>query len=136
MDGSDDPPPKTFVDAVQLETRQSSDVTAIGDPEVAAAGRFIRMNACQGISVDDVAVVSRLSRRQLECRFRDSFGSSIYDEISRMRLLRVKTLLRETGLPLAEIANRTGYGYPEYLGAVFRMTEGLTPNEFRHAAVK
>lgn len=133
IDHCEQPPPKTFIDAVRVETRLSTDITAIADRAVAAAARFIRMHACRGITIDEVAAEAHLSRRQLERRFRDSYGRSLHDEITRVRLQRVKDLLRETDLPLKRIAELTGYDYPEYLGAVFRKCEHTTPSAYRRA---
>ena len=41
-----------LIDPLRVVTRQSSDVLAIRDTEVAAAMKFIRERACDGISVD------------------------------------------------------------------------------------
>jgi len=133
IDGGLVPPPKSFVDAERVETRQSSDVMAIADVEVAAAARFIRLHACQLIAVDDVVAETRISRRQLERRFREAFGRSLHGEITRIRLQRVKALLHETDLPLARLAELTGYPHPEYLSAVFRKSEGTPPSAYRRA---
>src|SRR5439155_12997528 len=43
-----------IVDPLGVRCRQSTDLLAIEDPEVAKAVRFIREHACEGIRVDDV----------------------------------------------------------------------------------
>jgi len=43
-----------FISPLGVVTRQSTDVMAIDDPDVAAALQFIRENACRGITVKDV----------------------------------------------------------------------------------
>ncbi len=114
-----------------IETRQSTDVSAIADPDVAEAVRFIREHACSGINVRDVLKRIPLSRRVLESRFRKIIGRTPHEEIIRFRIDRVKQLLSETDLGLSEIAGRTGFRHVEYLTVAFRNQAGVPPREFR-----
>jgi LacI family transcriptional regulator len=104
----------------------------VEDAPVAHAVRFIRSHACQGICVDDVVKDSGLSRRMLENRFKRLLGRSPHEEIVRVQILRVKELLGETDLPLAEIAERAGFRYVEYLSAVFKSKTGMPPGAYRN----
>lgn len=115
-----------------VATRQSTDVLAVEDPNVARAVRFIREHACDGICVENVVQNSGLSRRLLENRFKKLLGRSPHEEITRVQLLRVKELLAETDLPLSEIADRTGFSYTEYLSAVFKNKTGIPPGAYRN----
>lgn len=47
------------------------------------------------------------------------------------KIERAKELLLDTDLPLADIAEQTGYSSAAYLSAQFRSVEGTTPSEFR-----
>jgi LacI family transcriptional regulator len=122
-----------FVPPVGLTTRQSSDVLAIEEPEMATAWRFIREQACTGIKVTDVLAVVPLSRRVLENRFRRLFGRTPHEEIERLRIERAQQLLTETDLSLAAIAQRVGFEHPEYLSVAFKRTTGHSPRDFRRA---
>ncbi len=53
-----------------IATRQSTDVLAVDDPDVAAAAKYIRDHAREGITVADVLKHVPLSRRALESRFK------------------------------------------------------------------
>jgi LacI family transcriptional regulator len=101
------------------------------DRDLAQAVRFIREHACNGISVNDVVATGPLSRRVLESRFSRVVGRTPHAEILRVQLNQVKTLLRESGLTLEEIAERTGFAHVEYLSAVFRKKEGMPPSRYR-----
>lgn len=114
-----------------IVVRESSDVLAIEDQEVSQAIRFIREHACEGINVDDVLQQVPLSRRVLEARFKKLIGRSPHDEIDRVQLGRVKELLRETDLSLAEIAHRAGFRHVEYLSVVFKKKVGVPPSAYR-----
>ncbi len=122
---------RVAVPPLGVATRQSTDVVAIADPGVADALRFIRENACQGISVEDVLDRVVTSRSALQRAFRKHLDRTIHEEILGVRLHRVKQLLAETELPLRAIADRAGFAYVEYLSAVFRRTTGQTPGAYR-----
>jgi LacI family transcriptional regulator len=112
-------------------TRRSSDVLAIEDAEISALVRFIRDNACDGIDVGDLLRRTALSRRVLESRFRALFGHTPHEQILRAKLARVKELLLDSELTLAEIAERSGFAHVEYLSVVFKKKVGQTPSAFR-----
>jgi len=132
MDGHAPPARKTFIEPRGVVTRQSTDVLAIDDADVAAAVRFIREQACAGIDVADVVARVPLSRRSLERRFRKYLGRSPNDEIVRVQVQRVQDLLTGTDLPLGSIAKLAGFAHAAYMSAVFRKQTGLMPREMRH----
>lgn len=125
---------KILVAPLGIQTRQSTDILATDDPDVAAAVRFIREYACDGIKVTDVLNEVPVSRRVLEKRFLKILGRSPHEEITRLRIDRVKQLLVQTDLSLAEIARRTGYRHDEYLSVAFKNVVGVQPSKFRQAA--
>jgi LacI family transcriptional regulator len=124
-------PTAHLIEPLGVETRQSTDVLAITDRDVAAALRFIREHACDGIRVTDVLKAVPLSRRVLESRFLKLAGRSPHDEILRIRLERVKSLLLETDLSLERIATLAGFEHPEYMNVAFRRELGPTPGQYR-----
>ena len=123
-----------LIPPVGVKPRQSTDVLAIDDRDVARAVRFIREHACEGVNVGDVLRAVPLSRRVLEQRFRTLLGRTPREEILQVRLARVKQLLGETELALDQIAERTGFEHVEYLSVLFKRETGKTPSEFRAAA--
>jgi len=112
-------------------TRQSTDVTAIADPIVAKAMRFIREHACEGINVEDLLRRVSVSRTRLQDHFRNALGSSIHHVIVDARIARVRELLAETTLSLQDIADRTGFTHPEYMSTVFKQRTGWTLARYR-----
>jgi LacI family transcriptional regulator len=134
MRGEPEPTASLSIAPVGITTRLSTDVTAIADPEVAAAMRFIREHASEGIGVADVLSRVPVSRSVLQRKFRRFLGRSIHGAIARVKLERVKQLLVETDLPLSVIAKRTGFSHVEYLSATFRQAFGLPPGSYRQGA--
>lgn len=121
------------VDPIGVRTRQSTDLLAIEDPEVAKAVRFIRENACNGIRVDDVLKEVALSRRALEKRFRAAVGRPPHMEIRRVQLERVKELLVTTDYKLERIAEIAGFSTAQYLAGLFHRVMKMTPGAWRQA---
>lgn len=117
-----------------IAERQSTDVLAVDDRDVARAVQFIREHACEGINVSDVLQAVPLSRRVLEQRFQRLLGCTPREEILHVRLARVKQLLGETDLPLYLVAERTGFEHVEYLSVVFKRETGRTPSAWREEA--
>jgi LacI family transcriptional regulator len=81
--------------------------------------------------VNDVARAAGMSRRVFERRFAAQIGRPPKSEVTRLRLERVKQLLMNTDWTLAQIAERTGFNYSEYLHTVFSQKIGMTPGKFR-----
>ena len=125
---------ETRIAPLGVHLRQSTDVLAIADREIALALRFIREHACDPIDVADLLKVVPLSRRILEKRFVKLLNHTPHAEILSVRVNRVKQLLTETQLSLEEIAERVGFDHPEYLSVVFKRLCGMTPRDFRRRA--
>ena len=114
-----------------VATRQSTDVLAVDDPQIAKALRYIREHACEGIGVGDVLRNCPMSRRNFESRLKSITGRTPREEIARVQMNRVKELLTGTDLSLAEIADRTGFKHVEYLTVVFKRECNQPPSVYR-----
>jgi LacI family transcriptional regulator len=114
-----------------IVARRSTDIMAITDPLVATAMQFIRQHACDGINVDDLLRHVMAARSVLQRRFKKTLKMTIHDAILGERIRKVKELLAETSLPLAQIAQRTGFFHTEYLSTVFKQKTGTTATEHR-----
>lgn len=121
------------IDPIGVKARQSSDLLAIEDSEVAKAVRFIRENACAGIRVDDVLEQVALSRRALEKRFQHCVGRPPHTEIRRVQLERVKELLVGSEYKLERIAEIAGFSSAQYLAGLFHRVMKMTPGAWRQA---
>jgi len=131
MRGTPPPKEKMLIPPLGVVMRQSTDVLAISDADVAAALRFIRERACNGIAVEDVARHAGLSRSTLKRRFAAILRRSPKDEIDRVQLDRVMQLLSTTDLSLAKIADLAGFHHVESMCKLFRRKTGMTPGRHR-----
>ena len=116
---------------VGISMRQSTDVLAIDDELVVAAVRYIRDHACRGLRVAGLLKAMGMTRRELETRFTRRVGHTPHEEILRVQFRRVEQLLRETDLPLAKIAARTGFRHAEYMTVAFNRRHGQPPSAWR-----
>ena len=108
---------------------------------VTAAEKYINANACQGLPPSPkgllpsaLAAALKVSRRYLEIRFKEVKGEGIAEAIRRRKLEEVCRLLRETDLPIGEIAARCGFPVQTHLNAIFRRTFGTTLRDYRSSS--
>lgn len=131
-DGEPTPEPnEVIVQPMYVVTRRSSEVTAVDDLLVARALSYIHQNASESISIDDVARAVGLPRRSLYRKFADTLDRTPHQELQRARFRRVRRLLAETELPIAEVAHLSGFESGAYLCTCFKREFGQTPGEFR-----
>ena len=131
LDGEPPSEEPILVEPLGVVARQSTDIVAVGDADVAAAVHYIRGHACDGIQVGDVLQHVQISRSTLERRFTKLLGRSPKAEILRVQLDRVKHLLSMTDYPLARIAELAGFEYMESMCECFKRVTGQTPGQFR-----
>jgi LacI family transcriptional regulator len=123
-----------LIEPLGVSTRQSTDVLAVDDPNIAAALKMIRKSACQGVTVQEVVDRVAVSRSMLERGFHRHVGRTPQAEIRHVQINRVKELLAQTDLSLADVAERAGFHHPEYLSFAFKRETGETPGQFRRKA--
>jgi LacI family transcriptional regulator len=131
MKGKAVPRTELLIPPVDVSVRRSTDVTAIDDPVVAKAVRFIREHACDGINVETVLQHIGVSRTWLQARFRAVVQKSVHDVLIETRMARVKELLAETAMPLEKIAERCGFQHPEYMSSTLKQRTGWSPAKYR-----
>lgn len=131
MSGEVVSPKVTWVPARRIVVRSSTDAIPVDDAEFVKAYRFIRENACHGVTVQDVANAVPMSRRALERRMRTYLSQSPADVIARIRLVRIKELLETTSRPLKQIARRTGFRHDEHMAKFFKKLVGIPPGQYR-----
>ena len=95
---------------------------------------YLRRHVFDGIGAEDVARRLNCSRRLVDMRFRESFGKSMGEFLTELRIAEAKRLLAKTECTIAEIAEKCGYASSAYLMTLFRRTTGSTMAEFRRRA--
>ncbi|MFF5210990.1 GlxA family transcriptional regulator [Streptosporangium sp. NPDC000396] len=85
------------------------------------------------LTLADLAAHARTSVRTLTRRFREETGLSPLQWLLHQRVDRARELLETTGLPVDQVARRSGLGTPDSLRQHLLRRAGLTPSAYRAA---
>ena len=103
-----------------------------------AAEKLIRLHACRGLppspkglTLKSLAAALNVSRSLLELRFSTVHGEGVAAAIRREKLKEVCRQLKDTDLPIGDIAYRCGFPAQTHLNALFRRTFGCSLREYR-----
>ena len=111
--------------------RESTNVLATTDRELALAIRHIREHACEGLHVDELLRATGIARRSLERGTRKLLRRSPKQEIVRVQIETAKQLLLSSNLTAADIAKKCGFHEAQYFSHVFHNKVGVPPAKFR-----
>lgn len=131
MNGGSVPAQTTLIPPLRVRARQSTDILAMGDDELAEILRYIRDHAQQGLAVGELVERFAISRRRLEQRFRNELHRTPAEEIRRVRMAAVSRKLLDTSMPVVTIAADCGFASAASLSQAFRQHFGATPGEYR-----
>lgn len=84
--------------------------------------------------IEQIAIRLRIHRSTLYRRFMRHYGVKPSDYLSRRRIAHALELLRDSRIPLAEVARLSGYKDFSYFGRVIRRATGYTPGQLRRGA--
>ena len=102
---------------------------------IARALAIIHSRYAEPLTVADLARAAGMGVSSFHERFRRETGSTPADCLAHTRLDRASVLLRDTGLPIAEIALSVGFSDQSALTRSFRRRRGTTPAALRRAAL-
>ena len=122
---------EVFIHPLHIVTRQSTNIMAIEDQQVAEAVNFIHKNSREMLQVKDVAEAVGLSRRALEQRFRKVLSRSVHEEIKYNRVNLMANMLIGTNLSLSQIAGLLGYPDTSNISHYFKQKKGISPSDYR-----
>jgi len=117
--------------ALGLMRRGSTPAGSGTPPRVAKMLAYVREHACEGISAGDVAAQIPGSRRLAEIDFLRATGTTIKDEINRVRFERVEILLRVPSQRLGAVAQLSGWKTENALRAAFLKRYGISMRTWR-----
>lgn len=102
---------------------------------VHAAAEYIRKHFREKISVHDIAERVHLSDSYLSHIFSETFGRTITEYITSVRIEYAKSLLSKPGSSISEIALECGFEDVSYFSRVFKKSEGITPRDYKKKAI-
>ena len=115
----------------RIITRLSTDTFALTDPIVTKAVSYAEKHLAETLHGETLANAANCSLRTLQQKMLKSLGRTIKAELAFLRQANALKLLKETNMPIAEIARTCGFCSPSHLGTHVKKATGLKPLAFR-----
>ena len=97
---------------------------------------FMRQNYNLSLNLQQLADHINMEKHYLSGLFKKKTGQSIMQYLHLIRIEHAKQYLRETKLPIAAIAEKTGFATTNYFIKAFRKTIDCTPAEYRKSNIE
>jgi AraC-like DNA-binding protein len=92
---------------------------------------YLQSQYMHPITVEQMLEISHMSRSQFHAVFKTETGMTLVEYLNALRLTTAAQLLRESTIPIAEIACRCGYSNVNYFYRLFTARYKLPPNAYR-----
>ena len=110
-------------------------VLGTAQPKLVEVVALMEANIEEVIEMDELASYVGLSRRQLERLFQKYLECSPSKYYLRLRLLRARQLLKQSTMPIIDIAAACGFVSTPHFSKCYREQMGIPPSEERQAKV-
>ncbi|GJG86753.1 AraC family transcriptional regulator [Gemmatimonadetes bacterium T265] len=104
------------------------------DRRLARVVEYLRAHYRESITLERLAAEAAISKFHFARLFRAATGEAPHRFLVRLRVDAARQLLRDTELPVAEVAAAVGYGSVAQFAAAFARHVGRTPRAFRATA--
>ncbi len=101
---------------------------------MAEAAAFMENHYMEDITIEQVLEISHYSQRHFIRLFSAAYNTTPQKYLMNIRIRRACALLRETALPITEVALRCGFSDSNYFSRAFRKVNGITPSQYRNTA--
>ncbi|WP_424768365.1 response regulator transcription factor [Paenibacillus sp. sgz302251] len=95
------------------------------------AKTFLDRNLYRDLSVEETATHVGLSSSYFSLLFKQTFGETFIEYVTKQRMERAKIMLTETPKSVAQIAKEVGYAERRYFTKVFMKYTGENPTDYR-----
>lgn len=119
------------IEPVRIELRQSTEKYNISDNYIKTVIGYINENIRLDISIDELTAIVPLSRRNLEKKFKEATGTSVYQFILDKKVDLISTELLTTDKDLLDIAIGMGFNDVRNVYRIFKKKTGYTPVSWR-----
>lgn len=101
------------------------------DEAIKKAQKFIEENFHQKITVDELASMFSLSRRNLERRFKKATSNTVVEYIQRVKIEAAKMSLESSQENVNEVMYKVGYTDTKAFRTTFKKITGISPIQYR-----
>jgi AraC-like DNA-binding protein len=110
---------------------QSRFIAALSDKRIAKALQHLHNSPHISWTLEKMGEEIGMSRAAFAKRFKELVGQPMFEYLTLLRIQRARELLRETKLPLYEVASRVGYESDLAFAKTFKKHTGITPTRYR-----
>ena len=97
---------------------------------------YIEADLSRAFTIEELAKVAGVSSRHFIRAFRESAGQTPLRYVYDLRLERAKEFLLDSRRTATEIALDCGFSHAQHFSTAFKKATGLTPSDFRRAALR
>lgn len=102
--------------------------------ELAEVRQYIEQHYHEPLTIAPLAEMARLSPKYFVELFKKTYGQSVMELVTSLRIAKAKRYLQESDLRLREIAEKVGYSDEFYFSRRFKKEVGMSPSSFaKHA---
>ncbi len=101
------------------------------DESIKKAQEFIESNYQEKITVNQIASMLALSRRNLERRFKKATSNTVAEYLQRVKIEAAKISLESSRENVNEVMYKVGYNDPKAFRNTFKKLTGLSPIQYR-----
>lgn len=124
-----------IVELVRMSFGQRKEVAliqALADKYISKALQQLHQNPSHAWSLDSLSADIGLSRAAFAKRFKSLVGQPMFEYLTQLRMQHACQLLKETDLPLYDVASRVGYESDLAFTRTFKKRLGRTPTAYRN----
>lgn len=115
-------------------SEQSQVVRALADRQISNALQHLHTNPHMAWTLESLAQKVGMSRAAFAKRFKALMEQPMFKYLTHLRVQRAKQLLRDTQLPLYDVASRVGYESELAFTKTFKKLTSITPTQYRKKA--
>ena len=104
---------------------------AFGTGACARIIEYIEKNYTESITLEQLSQVSGMSKNGIIAMFKRLYGMTPVKYMNNLRLYKACELLKNTDMPISQLAYQCGFADSNYFARVFREQRGMTPREYR-----
>jgi len=106
--------------------------TKLSQGKLRRAIQYIEDNLHRDLALSDIAAALAISPGHFAHAFRQTVGLPPHQYVLKRRIERAKSLLRESDVPISEVANRIGCSNAGNFSVLFQRATGMTPRSYRN----
>ena len=92
---------------------------------------YIKENYAKKITLEELSNICCMGVSGFIKKFKQIHGMSPMQYVNKIRFLKGKEMLKNTGMSITEVAEKSGFGSLHYFSRYFAKHTGITPKDFR-----